>query len=172
MAVAKKTPIPSASSQGGFPGVSKVTCTAPRGPNPVPIGDTGGAKRPMPTAVQKGKGAFEAPTGKEVPRIPGETESAPVSTIGSENQSILGQAGSYVGQIMAGRPGMQARPDVGDNWNVSSNPGGKTGGFPDASGGDGSGRKPQSIVGSNVAAPRTPFDADQMGEGPKPRGSF
>ncbi len=96
--------------------------------------------------------------------------SRPTTQLQSDFSGVLSQS---QGTAAAGEMGVlsyvRPRPaDAGDglqggggpkpDGNVSSDEAGKLGGFPDAAGGDGKGRQPQTVKGKTNARPRTPFN--------------
>jgi hypothetical protein len=71
---------------------------------------------------------------------------------------ITANASSAVTEAGMSHPTAQPAPAGDPLANVSTNPLGKTGGFPDAAGGPGTGRQPKTVAGKTVARPRTPFN--------------
>ncbi len=94
---------------------------------------------------------------------PPASDQAPVKTLGADMTKSLDAGGTIFSQgLTAGRvtePG--TNPSTGDDTNISSNAKGKTSGFPDAGGGDGTGMtkgKQGTVIGQTKAKPRTPFN--------------
>ena len=110
--MAKSTPRPgnldNAPNLGG--GLGKVTGSAPKTSNPIAMGNPGPTQRPASEFRNSGQGRARQASvrvrdqGSARDYVSGKTQSAGAGTTNSEVQGVLGQSGSYVGQIMAGRP--------------------------------------------------------------------
>jgi hypothetical protein len=114
------------------------------------------AQRPTSTSAEPGTSSVSA--GGE-PKT-----SAGVATLDAANSDVLVQGTQSFSQGIGLKPVLQAEPERGDNdENVSSNPGGRVSGFPDAGAGPGTGltTKPGTI-GQTKARPRTPFNPNLM----------
>jgi hypothetical protein len=103
-------------------------------------------------------------------------QSAPDPQSGGDYTSIAQKTGSSATFSDQGTGFVASKPaDQGPDWlqgggcvkqdaNTSATQPAKTGGFPDASGGDGKGRQPQTVIGTTKAKARTPVNMALYGK--------